>query len=499
MNSRFRHIYHYVMTFVHRLTVLISPEVEINRYFRKVFGHKANLISPQSLIEKIYWMQLHCDTKQWSLFADKYRMREYVISKGFGDNLPILYGMWTDPNEIDINKLQKKFVMKANNGCATVLVIKDKSQVDWVQTKKEMKKWLYDFVIKYKLNDEDALSNISSGSNRFGSLSRKSSVDFVTKLTIGLGSVLMVNSFLLASLSTHKYAKEETTINVSINNPIFSSSGRYLLIGDKGSQNLYLIYNTSLQWQKTMEGNISNITVNKNGAVGVVLTGTTYKSVIVMYGITGDEEFKTYLSSTIATNLAISDNNQYLSFAESNTSGTIITSVVKTISIEKAKTAPSEAIVYTYNPENNSLIISIQYDDNNLICQYDNSVYRLSEGNSEKIVEIDDKTLFLDIEMANYICRIQENSTGILSSEYEAKIINSRNSSESTYLLEQMPKDLYCSDSIVAVNLGNEVVFLNHNAWLIKHFSSRQSYRNIVLGDSIAGIIYRDRVEIISL
>ena len=293
--------------------------------------------------------------------------------------------------------------------------------------------------------------------------------------------------------------KEETTINVSINNPIFSSSGRYLLIGDKGSQNLYLIYNTSLQWQKTMEGNISNITVNKNGAVGVVLTGTTYKSVIVMYGITGDEEFKTYLSSTIATNLAISDNNQYLSFAESNTSGTIITSVVKTISIEKAKTAPSEAIVYTYNPENNRLIISIQYDDNNLICQYDNSVYRLSEGNSEKIVEIDDKTLFLDIEMANYICKIQENSTGILSSEYEAKIINSRNSSESTYLLEQMPKDLYCSDSIVAVNLGNEVVFLNHNAWLIKHFSSRQSYRNIVLGDSIAGIIYRDRVEIISL
>lgn len=142
MNSRFRHIYHCVMSLIHQLTVLISPEIEINRYFRKVFGHKANLISPRSLIEKIYWMQLHCDTKQWSLFADKYRMREYVISKGFGDNLPILYGMWTDPNEIDINKLPKKFVMKANNGCATVSVIKDKSQVEWVKKKREMKKWL---------------------------------------------------------------------------------------------------------------------------------------------------------------------------------------------------------------------------------------------------------------------------------------------------------------------------------------------------------------------
>ena len=131
--------------------------------------------------------------------------------------------------------------------------------------------------------------------------------------------------------------KEETKINVTINNPIFDSEGKYLIVADKGGQNAYLIYNTSLQWQKTMEGNINNITVNKNGATGIVISGTTYKSVIVMYGITGEEEFKTYLSSTIATSIAISNDNQYLSFSEANTSGTIITSEVKTISVSKAK------------------------------------------------------------------------------------------------------------------------------------------------------------------
>ena len=293
--------------------------------------------------------------------------------------------------------------------------------------------------------------------------------------------------------------KEETTINVTVNNPIYDSCGNYLLIADKGGQNAYLVYNTSLQWQKTMEGNISNITVNKNGAVGIILTGTTYKSVIVMYGITGEEEFKTFLSSTIATNLAISDNNEYLSFAESNTSGTIITSEVKTISVEKAKSTPAEAIVYKYNPENNSLIINIQYSNNELICQYDNAVYKLNDGNSEKLTEIDNKVLFLDISMPNYICKIQENSTGILSSEYETKIINEKNLSESTYLLEQMPKNLFCSDNLIAINMGNEALFLNHSGWLLKHFTSRQSYKNIVLGDSIAGIIYRDRIEIIDL
>lgn len=293
--------------------------------------------------------------------------------------------------------------------------------------------------------------------------------------------------------------KEETTINVQVNNPIFGSSGKYLLLADKGSQNVYLIYNTSLQWQKTMEGNVSYITVNKNGAVGVVLTGTTYKSVIVMYSITGNEEFKTYLSSTVATSLAISNNNDYLSFAEANTSGTVISSVVKTISVEKAKNTPTEAIIYTYNQENNSLIISIEYNNDNLICQYDNSVYRLKDGNSEKILDVDNNTLFLDIKMADYISKIQENQSGILRSEYEVKIINEKNSSENTYLLEQMPSGLYCSDNILAVDMGNEIIFLNHSAWLLKHFTSRQNYKNIILGDSVAAIVYRDRVEIISL
>lgn len=293
--------------------------------------------------------------------------------------------------------------------------------------------------------------------------------------------------------------KEETKINVTINNPIFDSEGKYLIVADKGGQNAYLIYNTSLQWQKTMEGNINNITVNKNGATGIVISGTTYKSVIVMYGITGEEEFKTYLSSTIATSIAISNDNQYLSFSEANTSGTIITSEVKTISVSKAKSTPAEAIIYTYNPENNSLIINIRYSDEALICQYDNSVYKLADGNLEKLLDVDDKVLFLDISLQNYICKIQENSTGILSSEYEVKTINEKNSNETTYLLEQMPKNLFVSDNIIAVNMGNEAIFLNHSAWLLKHFSSRQSYKSIVLGDSIAGIVYRDRIEIISL
>lgn len=293
--------------------------------------------------------------------------------------------------------------------------------------------------------------------------------------------------------------REETTINVSITTPIFADSGNYLLVADKNGQNAYLIYNTSLQWQKTMEGNISSITVNRNGAVGIVITGTTYKSVIVMYGITGNEEFRTYLSSTIAADATISGNNDYLSFAEINTSGTIISSVVKTISVDKAKNSPSEAIIYTYKPEENSLIVNIEYYNQELICQYDNTVYKMQEGNAQKLLDIDNKTLFMDIGLEEHVCRIVETSAGILNSEYEVKIMNPNNQKESSHLLDSVPKSLYCNNDIIAINMGNEIEFINHSGWLMKSFVSAQSFRDVVLGKSVAGIIYRDRIEIISL
>lgn len=293
--------------------------------------------------------------------------------------------------------------------------------------------------------------------------------------------------------------KEEATLNISISNPIFKSAGKYLLIAEKNGKNAYLIYNTGLQWQKTMEGNISKATVNKNGAVGIVLTGTTYKSVIVMYGISGTEEFKTYLSSTIAVDLEISEDNKYLSFAEMNTSGTIISSSVKTISVEKAKNTPAEAIIYKYEGQKNNLIVNIKYYKEKLICQYDNSVYSLKDGNADKILDIDNKTEFIDIDLTGYICNITETSSGILNSEYELKIINPNNKKENSYLLKSIPKSLYCNGNLIAVNMGNEIEFINHSGWMLKSFESRQNFKDVVIGDNIVGIIYKDRINIINM
>ncbi len=293
--------------------------------------------------------------------------------------------------------------------------------------------------------------------------------------------------------------KVESTLNVSIKTPKFFKNGKYLLVADDGASNLYLIYNNTLQWQKTMEADISQITVNESGAVGVVLTGTTYKSVIVMYDVSGNETFKTYLSTTSATDIAISDDTKYLSFVEINTSGTVMESKVKTISIEKAKTTPSESIIYTYTTNNNTLILKIKYKKDSIVAYTDSGIHVYSNGNDQEILSIGSDIKFADINLDGYGCAIKEVTNGIISNEYDLELLNVENQKTTTYIINNTIKSIYCNKNIVAANTGNEVEFINTSGWLVKKFTSIQNIKDISLGEHTAAIIYKDRIEILSL
>lgn len=295
-------------------------------------------------------------------------------------------------------------------------------------------------------------------------------------------------------------AKKEATINISVTNPKFASSGKYLLVADEGGENLYLIYNDNLQWQKKMDGNISQISVNKNGAVGVVLTGTTYKSVIVMYDIIGKEAFKTFLSSTTATDVIISNDNKYLSFVEVKTSGMSIESRVKTISVEKAKSMPKESIIHTYTMNPNTLVLKIKYKKDKITALCDDSVHVLSNGEDEELFKIDNSISFVDVSVEGYACKVTEGgANSLLKNEYELQIENIDNKKSNSFMINSTVKDLYCSNDIIAISQGGEIEFVNTRGWLIKRFSTIQNIKDITIGENIVGIVYRNRIEVMSI
>lgn len=71
--------------------------------------------------------------------------------------------------------------------------------------------------VLFQSSDEDSLSGIGAGAVQANALSHKSSLDGITKITIFLGVALMLNSFLLASISTHKYYRENNKIQDYLN------------------------------------------------------------------------------------------------------------------------------------------------------------------------------------------------------------------------------------------------------------------------------------------
>lgn len=293
----------------------------------------------------------------------------------------------------------------------------------------------------------------------------------------------------------------EAQLNMEITNPIFNSSNRFLAVGENEGQKLYVVEDKEIAWETKIEGNISQIHINKNGYVAVVITGTSHKSVISVYDTEGKNLFNKYLASTRVVDVSISNDNKYLALAEIDTSGTVIQSYVQIISIEKAQTDPNNSQIKTYTGKANSLITNIKYQDKDkLVCMYDDSIHVISDDKDEILSDNTNKKIsFSSIDLSNNIVNIEEQSSGLFTADSIVNIINTDSKSVNTYTAEDVAKEIYTYEDIIALNLGAKVEFINTSGWLVKRYIANQEITNMVVSNSIAGIVYRDKVEIINL
>lgn len=304
-------------------------------------------------------------------------------------------------------------------------------------------------------------------------------------------------------LQYNSSGSKTSELEVNISSPITATSEKYILIAEKNKQKAYLISGDKVIWEKDLEGTISRVNINKNGYSSIIVSGTTYKSVIITYDNTGKEMFKTYLSNTIATDATISNDNKYMSFAEIDTSGTLIQYKIKTVSIESAKQSPDQSMIYTYQMDTDQLVSNIEYQDKNkLVAMCDNGIWILSNGGKERLVEFKNdisKITFSGIDLNNSVFRIEEIIYGPLNQASNIEITNTANKKTNLYTINGVAKEVYAEDDIIAINVGTEVYFVKTNGWLAKKYISTQEVKNVVVSGKIAGIIYRDKIEFLGL
>lgn len=123
------------------LYTLQAQKIADKQYFQK-FGRHINWDSPTEFNEKLRCIQFQSDTSLWVTLADKYKVRKYLSEKGYGNLLVKLYGKWNNAADIDFESLPKSFVLKTNNGCGDIIVVKDKGTIDSAQIRERLNKGL---------------------------------------------------------------------------------------------------------------------------------------------------------------------------------------------------------------------------------------------------------------------------------------------------------------------------------------------------------------------
>ncbi len=136
----------------HKLSVFIARhclKTHMKMFYENWLGKRLNLSRPQDMNHQLMRLSLEAykDPIQHNLrvqCADKYRVREYVASKGLEDILIPSYGVFDSFDEIDFDKLPNQFVIQSNFGCGHIWICKDKKKelADIEKWRKQFNEWM---------------------------------------------------------------------------------------------------------------------------------------------------------------------------------------------------------------------------------------------------------------------------------------------------------------------------------------------------------------------
>ena len=99
-------------------------------------GVAINWDNPKTLNEKLQWLKIYWRDPLATVCEDKYAVRDYVRDTIGEQYLNTLIGVYDTIDEIDINSLPDKFVLKATHGSSMNIICSDKSKMNWGNEKK---------------------------------------------------------------------------------------------------------------------------------------------------------------------------------------------------------------------------------------------------------------------------------------------------------------------------------------------------------------------------
>ena len=119
------------------------PKWMCDKWYLKVMwkqwmGYKLDLKHPKTFNEKLQWLKLYDRKPEYTMMVDKYQVKEWVASK-IGEEFVIpTLAVWNSVDDICLDSLPNKFVLKCNHDSGSTIVCRDKSTFDLDAAKKKL-------------------------------------------------------------------------------------------------------------------------------------------------------------------------------------------------------------------------------------------------------------------------------------------------------------------------------------------------------------------------
>ena len=111
---------------------------------RRQFPEWLNLRNPKTWNDKISYLKIHIEQliPNADVYADKLRVRDYVVETVGERHVVPLLGSWRSAEEVPWSELPDRFVIKVNHGYGANLIVRDRSELDIRAATAQLEVWL---------------------------------------------------------------------------------------------------------------------------------------------------------------------------------------------------------------------------------------------------------------------------------------------------------------------------------------------------------------------
>lgn len=107
-----------------------SDRYAVEQIWKSCMDYQLDLDNPHTFNEKLQWLKLYYHNPDYTVLADKVKAK-YWIQEHVGKQYAVpTLAVYQNVNEINFDSLPNEFVLKCNHDCGSVIIVKDKGELD---------------------------------------------------------------------------------------------------------------------------------------------------------------------------------------------------------------------------------------------------------------------------------------------------------------------------------------------------------------------------------